>query len=91
MRTTDMADELVRGPETELPAGVRLATAKQGGVTVTPPRLAVATRTPVGGALPGARNSSSARSVSRMFIPLSHLKCAFWAVLARFYSFSMGF
>ena len=35
MRTTDMADELFRGPETELPAGVRLATAKQGGVTVT--------------------------------------------------------
>lgn len=35
MRTTDMADELFRGPETELPAGVRLATAKRGGVTVT--------------------------------------------------------
>ena len=35
MRTTDMADELFRSPETELPAGVRLATAKRGGVTVT--------------------------------------------------------
>ena len=35
MRTTDMADELFRGPETELPAAVRLATAKRGGVTVT--------------------------------------------------------
>ena len=35
MRTTDMADELFRGPETELPAGVRLATVKRGGVTVT--------------------------------------------------------
>lgn len=35
MRTTDMADELFRGPETELPAGVRLATTKRGGVTVT--------------------------------------------------------
>ena len=35
MRTTDMADELFCGPETELPAGVRLATAKRGGVTVT--------------------------------------------------------
>ena len=35
IRTTDMADELFRGPETELPAGVRLATAKRGGVTVT--------------------------------------------------------
>ena len=35
MCTTDMADELFRGPETELPAGVRLATAKRGGVTIT--------------------------------------------------------
>lgn len=35
MRSTDMADELFRTPETALPAGVRMATAKQGGVTIT--------------------------------------------------------
>ena len=34
MRFTDMADELFGGSDT-LPAGVRLATAKRGGVTVT--------------------------------------------------------
>lgn len=34
MRTTDMADELFAA-EGQLPAGVRLATAKRGGVTVT--------------------------------------------------------
>ena len=41
MRTTDMADELFRGPETELPAGVRLATAKRGGVTLEMPSVSV--------------------------------------------------
>ncbi len=36
MRTTDMADELFcSGPRQPLPAGVRLATARHGGVTVT--------------------------------------------------------
>ena len=34
MRSTDMADELF-GAADALPGGVRLATAKQGGVTVT--------------------------------------------------------
>ena len=35
MRTTDMADELFSGAAQPLPAGVRLATARHGGVTVT--------------------------------------------------------
>lgn len=35
MRTTDMADELFSGATQPLPAGVRLATARHGGVTVT--------------------------------------------------------
>ena len=35
MRFTDMADELFGTAEEALPAGVRLATAKRGGVTVT--------------------------------------------------------
>lgn len=35
MRFTDMADELFGTAEGALPAGVRLATAKRGGVTVT--------------------------------------------------------
>ena len=35
MRTTDMADELFSGVAQPLPAGVRLATARHGGVTVT--------------------------------------------------------
>ena len=35
MRTTDMADELFSGAAQPLPGGVRLATAKRGGVTVT--------------------------------------------------------
>lgn len=35
MRTTDMADELFSGTAQPLPAGVRLATARHGGVTVT--------------------------------------------------------
>lgn len=35
MRTTDMADELFGGAAQPLPAGVRLATARHGGVTVT--------------------------------------------------------
>lgn len=35
MRTTDMADELFGTARGEAPAGVRLATAKHGGVTVT--------------------------------------------------------
>ena len=35
MRTTDMADELCSGAAQPLPAGVRLATARHGGVTVT--------------------------------------------------------
>lgn len=34
MRTTDMADELFSGAAQPLPAGVRLATARHGGVTV---------------------------------------------------------
>ena len=77
MRTTDMADELFSAAAQPLPAGVRLATARHGGVTVTrveiareglsrprgfsrpsraisprvtvtPPRFAVAARTPPG-------------------------------------------
>lgn len=35
MRTTDMADELFSAAAQPLPAGVRLATARHGGVTVT--------------------------------------------------------
>ena len=35
MRTTDMADELFSSAAQPLPAGVRLATARHGGVTVT--------------------------------------------------------
>ena len=35
MRYTDLADELYHAPEDALPAGVRVATAKRGGVTVT--------------------------------------------------------
>ena len=35
MRTTDMADELFSGAAQPMPAGVRLATARHGGVTVT--------------------------------------------------------
>ena len=35
MRTTDMADELFSGAAQPLPAGVRLATVRHGGVTVT--------------------------------------------------------
>ena len=35
MRRTDMADELFGQMQSGVPAGVRLATAKQGGVTVT--------------------------------------------------------
>ena len=35
MRATDMADELFGSEGQQLPAGVRLATAKRGGVTVT--------------------------------------------------------
>ena len=37
MRYTDLADELYHAPEDALPAGVRVATAKRGGVTVTTP------------------------------------------------------
>ena len=36
MRETDLADELFGQPgKTALPAGVRVATARQGGVTIT--------------------------------------------------------
>lgn len=35
MRYTDLADELYHAPEDALPTGVRVATAKRGGVTVT--------------------------------------------------------
>ena len=35
MRITDMADELFAPAQEPLPAGVRLATARHGGVTVT--------------------------------------------------------
>ena len=36
MRETDLADELFGQPgKTALPAGVRMATARQGGVTIT--------------------------------------------------------
>lgn len=38
MRLTDMADELYTAA-TDLPGGVRAATAKRGGVTVTPREL----------------------------------------------------
>ena len=35
MRFTDMADEMFGAAQGALPAGVRLATAKRGGVTIT--------------------------------------------------------
>lgn len=35
MRYTDLADELYRAPGAALPAGVRMATARRGGVTIT--------------------------------------------------------
>lgn len=35
MRDTDLADELFQAPPHTLPGGVRMATAKQGGVTIT--------------------------------------------------------
>ena len=40
MRRTDMADELFGQMQSGVPAGVRLATAKQGGVTVTQVEIA---------------------------------------------------
>ena len=59
-------------------------------VTVTPPRLAVATRTPVGGALPGARNSSSARSVSRMIHPAFPSEICIWGRFGPVLQFQYG-
>ena len=35
MRETDLADELFRAPDSAPPTGVRVATARRGGVTVT--------------------------------------------------------
>ncbi len=35
MRETDLADELFRAPGSAPPTGVRVATARRGGVTVT--------------------------------------------------------
>ena len=70
MRFTDMADEMFGAAQGALPAGVRLATAKRGGVTVTPSCRAVATRTPPGRAeQAGAAYNSSAMSVKRMVFP----------------------
>ena len=40
MRETDLADELFRAPGSAPPTGVRVATARRGGVTV--PRVEIA-------------------------------------------------